>query len=237
MPANIYNSKVLYRNLFYSERSVYIFHLYKYFFQIGENMININFFYYIKDFICHISKKWDGMAQNTSSAINFAHDKINLEPSHEQKWFNTLAHNIEHYNRILRSSNSNASKDTIDNINEISNHIRDNMLQNDIILYRQISKTAFENMKKEAQSFSNIDLYDKGFICTTLVKGIENHYGFDYNSQNRYIKLRIYVPAETGCIYMGNINSEDGNYEVILPPGSKFKIISIDRYYINCKII
>lgn len=200
-------------------------------------MVDIKVFYYIKDFICQISKKWDGMAQNASSAIDFAQDKINLEPSDEQKWFNTLAHNIEHYNRILRFSNSSTSKEKIDNINEIANHIRDNIIQSDIILYRQISKTAFQNMKKEAQSFSNVDLYDKGFICTTLVKGIENHYGFDYNSQNSYIKLRIYVPAGTGCIYMGNVSNEEGNYEVIIPPRTKFKIISIDHYYINCKII
>lgn len=75
---------------------------------------------------------------------------------------------------------------------------------------------------------TDCDLYEKGFLATSLVKGQEI---------NSKIKLRIYVPAGTKCVYMGNVNNEQNFYEVDIMHGSKLKIISADNTYINCKLL
>lgn len=72
------------------------------------------------------------------------------------------------------------------------------------------------------------DLYERGFLACSLVKGQELNYK---------IKLRIYVPAGTKCVYQGNVNEEQGFYEVDVMHSSKLKIISIDDEYINCKLL
>lgn len=83
-------------------------------------------------------------------------------------------------------------------------------------------------MKENAKNLPDCDLYEKGFLATSLIKGHE------INSE---IKLRIYVPAGTKCIYMGNVNEEQGYYEVDVMHSSKLKIISMDKEYINCKLL
>lgn len=75
---------------------------------------------------------------------------------------------------------------------------------------------------------TDCDLYEKGFLATSLVKGHE---------LNSEIKLRIYVPVGTKCVYMGNVNEEQGYYEVDVMHSSKLKIISMDKEYINCKLL
>lgn len=75
---------------------------------------------------------------------------------------------------------------------------------------------------------TDCDLYEKGFLATSLVKGHEI---------NSKIKLRIYVPAGTKCVYMGNVNEEQGFYEVDVMHSSKLKIISMDDEYINCELL
>ena len=83
-------------------------------------------------------------------------------------------------------------------------------------------------MKENAKNLPDCDLYEKGFLATSLVKGHEI---------NTEIKLRIYVPAGTKCVYMGNVNEEQGYYEVDVMHSSKLKIISMDKEYINCKLL
>lgn len=82
--------------------------------------------------------------------------------------------------------------------------------------------------KHYRQNMPDCDLYEKGFLACSLVKGHE------INSRT---KLRIYVPAGTKCVYMGNVNEEQGFYEVDVMHGSKLKIISIDDEYINCQLL
>lgn len=83
-------------------------------------------------------------------------------------------------------------------------------------------------MKENAKNMTDCDLYEKGFLATSLVKGHE---------LNSEIKLRIYVPVGTKCVYMGNVNEEQGYYEVDVMHSSKLKIISMDKEYINCKLL
>ena len=38
-------------------------------------------------------------------------------------------------------------------------------------------------------------------------------------------------------VYLGNVNDEQTNYEVVVMRSAKLKIVSIDAVYINCKLI
>lgn len=75
---------------------------------------------------------------------------------------------------------------------------------------------------------AGIDLYEKSFLQTSLVKGheIKSHYN-----------LRIYTPEKTQAVYLGNVNDEQWYYEVDLQHGAKLKIVSIDSEYINCRLV
>ena len=202
---------------------------------VGDNFMNLKILLALLPNVIFkkIGAIWDSMAQTTTTAIDFAHTNINPPPTIEQKWMYVLSKNVEHYNKTLRYPKSANSKDTI---NEIAENVRNNKSKKDLILYRQITKYGFENMLKEAKSMKNIDLYDKGFMCTTLVKGVEHSFGYGYGEDKGVIRLRIYAPEGTGCVYMSDIQ-EPGNYEVILPTGTKLKIISKGLKYVNCKVL
>lgn len=65
-------------------------------------------------------------------------------------------------------------------------------------------------------------------MATSLVKTHELNYKK---------KLRIFVPAGSKCVYMGNVNDELGFYEVTIQHDAALKIISIDKDYINCRLL
>ena len=70
---------------------------------------------------------------------------------------------------------------------------------------------------------------EKAFLATSFVKGHEI---------NTKIKLRIYLPAGTHAVYMGDVNYEEKTYyEVTVQYDAELKIISIDKEYINCLLL
>lgn len=119
-----------------------------------------------------------------------------------------------------------------DRANEIDRKIADTVISNttdtNLVLYHGVCEYVYEQMIENAKNMSDCDLYEKGFLATSLIKGHE------INSE---IKLRIYVPAGTNVIYQGNVNYKQGFYEVNVQHGSKLKIISIDDTYINYKLL
>lgn len=54
-------------------------------------------------------------------------------------------------------------------------------------------------MQENAKSMKGVDLYEKAFLQTSLVKGHEI---------NACYHLRIYVPEEREAVYLGNVNEE-----------------------------
>lgn len=182
-------------------------------------------FYKIKNKFLNIDKQWDSMATNEIYVEEYAHKHINPEP---EKWMSDykiqygLAEFGEIINKQYRSGNI-----TVDN-QKYHNLLKQYNTDIDLVLYRGIHKEIYKLMKQNARYMKDCDLYEKGFMSTSLVKGHE----FNTN-----IKLRIYVPANTNVIYHGNINNELDLYEVVIMCGAKLKIISIDKTYINCKLI
>ena len=134
----------------------------------------------------------------------------------------SFAHSGESVNERFR-------QDRADNIDlQIADMVALHTTDTDLVLYRGVCDYVYNLMKENAKNMTDCDLYEKGFLATSLVKGHE---------LNSEIKLRIYVPVGTKCVYMGNVNEEQGYYEVDVMHSSKLKIISMDKEYINCKLL
>lgn len=184
-------------------------------------------FYHIKDKFKHIGVSWDELAPDKDKTIEFAHTHINPEP---QQMIDTnhytmeycLAHSGESVNERFRQDRA----DTIDL--QIADMVALHTTDTDLVLYRGVCDHVYDLMIENAKELPDCDLYEKGFLATSLVKGHELNYK---------IKLRIKVPAGTKCVYMGNVNNEQGYYEVDIMHNSKLKIISIDDTYINCELL
>lgn len=184
-------------------------------------------FYRIKDKFKHIGAFWDELALDEGNAIEYAHRHINPEPQRMIDINNytmeyCLACSGDSINERFRQGR--ASHRDLQIAEMVASHTTDT----DLILYRGVCDCVFELMKKNAEDMPDCDLYEKGFLATSLVKGHEINYK---------IKLRIYVPADTKCVYMGNVNEEQGFYEVDVMHSSKLKIISMDDEYINCELL
>lgn len=185
------------------------------------------FYYRIIEKIYNFGLFWDNMAPLEENAIDFAHTNINSEPN---KMIDTnhysleycLAHSGESINERFRSDRP----DEIDL--EIANMISTHRTKMPIVVYRGVCEAVFRQMVKNAKNMDNTDLFEKAFLQTSLVKGHEIH------SQYR---LRIYVPEKAQAVYLGNVNEEQFYYEVDLQHGAKLKIVSVDKEYINCKLI
>lgn len=184
-------------------------------------------FYHLKERINHIGVGWDNLAPNKDTAIEYAHRHINPEPEQmiDENHYSMqycLAHSGESINNRFRHNRP----DDLDM--QIAEMVSSNTTDTDLVLYRGVCEYVYDLMKENAKNMTDCDLYEKGFLCTSLVKGQELNYK---------IKLRIYVPTGTKCVYMGNVNNEQGFYEVDVMNNSKLKIISIDDKYINCKLL
>ena len=185
------------------------------------------FFYYIKDAILGIGADWDKLALDKNTAIDFAHEHINEEPEQMIDIYHysmeyCLAHSGESVNERYRQNR----QDEIDL--KISEMVAQHTTDTDLVLYRGVCDYVYNLMKENAKDIPNCDLYEKGFLATSLVKGQELNYK---------IKLRIYMPAGSKCVYQGNVNNEQDFYEVDIMHGSKLKIESVDSEYINCKLL
>lgn len=185
------------------------------------------FFYRIKDAILGIGASWDELAPDKETAIEFAHTHINQEP---ERMIDATRYSMEyclaHSGEIVNERCRQNRQDEIDL--KIADMVAEHTTDTDLVLYRSVCDYVYDLMKENAKDIPDCDLYEKGFLATSLVKGQELNYE---------IKLRIYVPAGTKCVYQGNVNDEQSFYEVDVMHSSKLKIESIDSEYINCKLL
>lgn len=186
-------------------------------------------FYRTKDLILHIGSKWDKLAPSETEAIDFAHEFINPEPdkyisSDEFSKEYVLSHYGELYNPIFREGRN--AQD--DECKELFDMVAAHSTKRDIVVYRGVDAGIFEQMKKNAEGKEGVDLLDKGFLYTSLVKG---------NEAKSTHQLRIFVPMGTSAVYSGNVNDEQFWYEVVIQCGTPLRIVSVDKDYINCEIV
>ena len=66
---------------------------------------------------------------------------------------------------------------------KIGEMVAEHTTDTDLVLYRGICDYVYDLMKENAKGIPDCDLYEKGFLATSLVKGHET---------NSKIKLRIY---------------------------------------------
>ena len=204
-------------------------------------------YYRLVNYFKNYSKEWDEISpDNEKSAIDFAHNNINPDPSkeiivikkvklakhagggigervvRESSLEYKLAHfSGEIYNNQLRNG------EVSDEINKITKMINSHSNKVPMVLYRGVKAGVFELMRNNGEKVG-VDLYEKGFMSCSLLKGHE---------LNANAKLRIYIPAGTPSVYLGSVNNEQFFFEVVIQRGAKLKIVSMDGVYINCKLI
>lgn len=184
------------------------------------------FYYNIIEIFCNIGKKWDSLSPKEKDAIEFAHKNINPEPIKKITGFSPEYY-LAHYGEVIntRFRNNKIDEDDKKTIKMVAKH----KAKVPLVLYRGVHKNIFDQMKENAKNMKDTDLYEKAFLQTSLVKNHER-YSKDYS-------LRIFVPAGTQAVYLGNVNDEQFNYEVVIQHGAKLKILSKDKKYYNCKLI
>ncbi|SDB68355.1 ADP-ribosyltransferase [Butyrivibrio sp. INlla16] len=185
-------------------------------------------FYRFKNIIYDTGANWDKLAPTIEDAINFAHRNINPEPikplPHSPCSLEyTLASDGENINKRLRNDYELSNLDI-----QISDMVATHSCKTDLVLYRGINDYVNNLMIDNAEGLKGIDYHEKGYMQCSLIKGHE----LDCKT-----KLRIFVPAGSHVIYLGNVNNEQDYYEVDIQHGAKLKIITIDKEYINCKLI
>lgn len=126
-------------------------------------------------------------------------------------------------------------------IRDIINMLKNNTTDTDLIVYRGIQDNVFNEVLKslieEASIFPDCDLYDKGILATSLVKGKELRGSRSPQKTNKFKGFRILVPKGSHVKYMGNVNFEEHYYEVDIQHGAKLQVISADKEYINCLLV
>ena len=185
------------------------------------------FIYRIINLFTKTSEHWDVLSPTEDSAIAFGHSHINPEPDKQispsmYSLEYCLAHCGESINDRYRQDRSDSDDKDIELM--VASH----KTKIDIVVYRGVCEHVMRLMKQNSSPYNNVDLYEKSFLQTSLVKGCES------NSQYH---LRIFVPSGTEAVYLGNVNDEQFFYEVDIQHGVKLKIISADKKYINCIIV
>lgn len=187
-----------------------------------ENAENIE-----EDSFKDVGAEWDKLAPDEEHAIEFAHRHINDEP---QKYTGKgkfsgeyqIAHSGVDINKRYRQGRPNSADE------KVAERFSENTTDTDLVLYRGVDDQMFKLMERSAECMQDCDFYEKGFLATSLIKRHEK------TCKN---KLRIYVPAGSHVVYLGNVNGEKDYYEVVVQRGAKLKIVSTDSRYINCKLI
>ena len=185
------------------------------------------FYYRFIGKICNNGAVWDKKSPSIENAIDFAHKNINEEP---KQYVTGAEFSLEY---LLAASgetiNGRYRQNSMEEIDlRIADMVALHTTKVPCVLYRGVCELVFDQMKNNAKDMKGVDLYEKAFMSTSLVKGCELKYRH---------RLRIYVPKGTEAVYLGNVNKEQHFYEVVLQHGSKLKIISRDNIYINCKLL
>ena len=185
-------------------------------------------YYRIMAKILKTGADWDKLAPAEENAIEYAHNVLNDEPVRETNGIYSLeyclAHSGETINKRYRDQKY---MDEIDL--QIPDMLNQYSTKAPIVVYRGVDDEIYQMMIDAARHSKGVDLKEKAFLATSFVKGHEI---------NTKIKLRIYLPAGTHAVYMGDVNYEEKtNYEVTVQYDAELKIISIDKEYINCLLL
>ena len=187
-------------------------------------------FYRMKDLGLCIGAQWDRLAPSEGNAVEFAEKHINKEPRKFKEGSSSaytdeycLAHSGEVINERYRGNRP----EDLDK--QIAATLDGYRTDTNLVVYRGVCDYVYDLMKENARDIEGADLYEKGFMATSLVKGHEI---------NGDKNLRIFIPAGSKCIFMGDVNNElKLYYEVTVQHGAALKIVSIDKKYINCLLI
>lgn len=171
--------------------------------------------------------EWDHLAPKEDDAVRFACENINPEPkdrTSNNMW--SPEYVLAHYGMMLnwryRDYGIDPDHQYVSDLLSLHYSTRDH------VIYRGVCVAVFKLMLENTSFLENVDLYEKGYMHCSLVKGCEI---------KNMIRLRIFVPKGSHLIYLGNVNKEPWWYEVAIQHGAKLRIVSKDDQYINCILL
>ena len=190
-----------------------------------------NYIYRLKEKIFKYSIKLDeiGLSIDDIDTIDsFADKYLNNEPNPKDDngdW------SLEY--RLAASGSSISDRYRNDQAGEIDYKIEQMLkryqIKKTVVVYRGIPHELFEKMYQYAKDIKGVDLVEKGFLSTSLIKSKE---------EPLEKRLRILVPKGTNAVYMGDVNGEkERYYELTIQRGAHLRILSIDGKYINCQLL
>lgn len=162
------------------------------------------------------------MSKSYNIILKFNNGLLNNIDDIIDKYYNTSSEDLENYlNNVFAEEAKN-------DIRKIYNAFSYNIIEDDIILFHYFDSNYFKIPNKKNKFFSI-----NYFISTTMIsksKGIKKLIESErYNSV-----LKINVRKGTNCIPIGNNPaSQLKEYEIILKPCTKFKIIKIKKHFFN----
>lgn len=111
---------------------------------------------------------------------------------------------------------------------ELTKIINNNIINESIIVYRNITEYAYKCMKKDFKNkYSNVDdvnmLLEKAYMSTSLIEGI---------GVCAEVQLKIMVPKGTHAIYIHHKNELEV-HEILLGKNTILKIIGHENNYIK----
>lgn len=150
-------------------------------------------------------------------------DKLNDEPKYALMEYSKMFYiSINNYLRDSSNiTNELELKKVKKCVSEIDKVLSNNNLNENLILYRSVSKKEFEYWKKSStlETYKSTSLYEK-------IYGIFDH-GY---------KIKINAPAETKGYYIGNHSLFDNEKEFLLHRGQKYKILNIKENMMEVEI-
>lgn len=207
-----------------------------------------------KEFVCE-KDAFDWLEKNYSAFLSKIQNEMNINNSLGDALFCYTGSMSKAYNIILRFnnglldnidkmidkyygvSNNNNFEDCINNvlakdakndIRKIYNSFSYNVVEDDIVLFHYFDSKYFKIPNKKSEIFSI-----NNFISTTMVKNTEGIIKL-IESENYNSVLKINVKKGTNCIPIGNNpGSQLKEFEIILKPCTKFKIINIKKHYLS----
>lgn len=203
--------------------------------------------YRVIDLVMDFSSRLDKMSMAEETAADFAHENINPDLSDFTDpigWGYDLTHIGADINKYLREHELDSSRNTYGDLDKradtIAYYIGCLPVHKRFVVYRGVFPDTLDQMYRLGKNHG-CDLYDPGFLQTSLIKGRE---------ERREYRLRILVPNGTHAVYLGSngiINPGDHYHEVDIQRGASLKILSVGpkEYspdgskfrYINCWVL
>ena len=127
-------------------------------------------------------------------------------------------------NQQLRHGEGRLDPETAKDVDSLDRILNASSLPDDLVVYRGFRNDAISNSLK---TLPGTIVSDKGYISTTLDVGLAAAYA------KGELVAEIHLPKGYKAAYVDRISASYGEREVLLPRGSRFKVVSVSPAHTN----